>query len=257
RLARGRRASQRRAHCLGGDGRRNDLCRPGARPALGTWRRSRDRRAALGIRAKGHDLAPHRRGPPRACGAPACGHRRPPRSLRSRKRDHYVRQHERNRGRGRAKLAWRGRRLSLRCRKARAELMASAPSEPRPVLGRVDKAGRLISADPALEALQREAGSDIGHALALPQIASIAELARKLGIPVARPAIAASLERDVEMWVNATPEGDEVVLSLEGWTERSPAAPRLASLLGRGSDVDASASRREWAADEELRLISI
>jgi len=135
--------------------------------------------------------------------------------------------------------------------------MASVPSEPRPVLGRVDKTGRLISADPALEALQREAGSDIGRALALPQIAAIAELARKLGIPVARPAIAASLERDVEMWVNATPEGDEVVLSLEGWTERSPAAPRLASLLGRGSDVDASASRREWTADEELRLISI
>jgi signal transduction histidine kinase len=135
--------------------------------------------------------------------------------------------------------------------------MASAPSEPRPVFGRVDKAGRLVSADPALEALQREAGSDIGHALALPQIAAIAELARKLGIPVARPAIAASLERDIEMWVNATPEGDEVLLSLEGWTERSPAAPRLATLLGRGSDVDASASRREWAADEELRLISI
>ena len=135
--------------------------------------------------------------------------------------------------------------------------MASAPSEPRPVFGRVDKAGRLVSADPALEALQREAGSDIGHTLAVPQIAAIAELARKLGIPVARPAIAASLERDIEMWVNATPEGDEVALSLEGWTERSPAAPRLASLLGRGSDVDASASRREWVADEELRLISI
>ncbi len=135
--------------------------------------------------------------------------------------------------------------------------MASAPSEPRPVFGRVDKAGRLVSADPALEALQREAGSDIGHTLALPQIAAIAELARKLGIPVARPAIAASLERDIEMWVNATPEGDEVALSLEGWTERAPAAPRLASLLGRGSDVDASAARREWAADEELRLISI
>jgi signal transduction histidine kinase len=135
--------------------------------------------------------------------------------------------------------------------------MASRPSEPRPVVGRVDKAGRLISADPELEALQREAGSDIGHYLALPQIAAIAELARKLGTPVARPAIAASLDHDIELWVNATPEGDEVALSLEGWTERPPAAPRLASLLGRGSEVDASTSRREWAADEELRLISI
>ena len=135
--------------------------------------------------------------------------------------------------------------------------MASAPSEPRAVFGRVDKAGRLISADPELEALQREAGSDLGHVLALPQIAAIAELARKLRIPVARPAIAASLERDIELWVNATPEGDEVALALEGWTERAPAGPRLTSLLGRGTEVDTSASRREWAADEELRLISI
>ena len=135
--------------------------------------------------------------------------------------------------------------------------MASRPSEPRPVLGRVDKTGRLISADPELEALQREAGSDLGHYLALPQIAAIAELARKLGTPVARPAVAASLDHDIELWVNATPEGDEVALSLEGWTERPPASPRLASLLGRGSEVDASNSRREWAADEELRLISI
>jgi len=135
--------------------------------------------------------------------------------------------------------------------------MASRPSEPRAVLGRVDKAGRLVSADPELEALQRQAGSDVGHVLALPQIAAIAELVRKLGIPVARPAVAASLEHDIEMWVNAKPDGEEVVLSLEGWTERPAASPRLASLLGRSGEVDSSSSRREWAADEELRLISI
>lgn len=135
--------------------------------------------------------------------------------------------------------------------------MASVPSEPRPVIGRIDKSGRLISADRQLEALQREAGSSVGHVLALPQIAAIAELARKLGIPVSRPAIAASLEHDIELWVRATPEGDEVALSLEGWTERPPAAPRLATLLGRGTEVESSASSHEWAADEELRLISI
>ena len=50
--------------------------------------------------------------------------------------------------------------------------MASAPSEPRAIFGRVDKAGRLISADPELEALQREAGSAIGQRLALPQVAA-------------------------------------------------------------------------------------
>jgi signal transduction histidine kinase len=135
--------------------------------------------------------------------------------------------------------------------------MASVPNEPRPVLGRLDKVGRLISADPELEALQREAGGDIGKALALPQVAAVAELARKLGTSVARPAIAASLEHDIDLWVRATPEGDEIALSLEGWTERAPAGPRLASLLGGGGESEAAQSRREWAADEELRLIML
>ena len=135
--------------------------------------------------------------------------------------------------------------------------MASAPSEPRAVMGRIDKAGRLISADPELEALRREAGSAIGQTLALPQVAAIAQLAHKLGIAVSRPALAASLDQDIELWVRATPEGDEVALSLEGWTARAPAGPRLASLLGRGSEADSAASRNEWAADEELRLISL
>ena len=133
--------------------------------------------------------------------------------------------------------------------------MASVPNEPRPVFGRLDKTGRLISADPELEALQREAGGDIGKALALPQVAAVAELARRLGTSVARPAIAASLEHDIDLWVRATPEGDEIALSLEGWTERAPAGPRLASLLGGGGEAEAAQSGREWAADEELRLI--
>ena len=135
--------------------------------------------------------------------------------------------------------------------------MASAPSEPGPVLGRIDRSGRLIAAGPELEALQREAGSRLGQALALPQIAAVAQLARKLGIPVARPAIAAAADHDVELWVRATPEGDEVALSIEGWTIRAPAGPRLASLLGGGAEAEASQPRFEWMTDEELRVISL
>ena len=135
--------------------------------------------------------------------------------------------------------------------------MASAPSEPRPVLGRLDKAGRLIAADPQLEALQRQAGSGLGHKLALPQVAAVAQLALKLRIPVSRPAIAASVDHDIDLWVRATPEGDEVALSLEGWTERAPTGPRLAALLGGTAEADSPAPQSEWAADEELRIISL
>src|SRR6478672_227103 len=135
--------------------------------------------------------------------------------------------------------------------------MATMPSEPRSVGGRVDSAGRLVSADPELEQLQREAGSSIGKTLALPQVVAIAELARKLGILVARPAVVASANEDIELWVRATPEGDAILLTLENWTRRSPAAPRLTSLLGGAGEADASGERNEWSADEELRLISM
>lgn len=135
--------------------------------------------------------------------------------------------------------------------------MASAPSEPRPVLGRLDRGGRLVSADPELEALQREAGSALGRPLALPQIAAIAELARKLRTPVSRPALAASTDHDIELWVQARPEGDEIALSLENWTVRAPAGPRLAAILGGGTETETGGARNEWAADEELRIISL
>lgn len=135
--------------------------------------------------------------------------------------------------------------------------MASAPADRPPVLGRVDKNGRLISADPELEALQREAGSTLGQMLALPQVGAVVQLARKLGIAVARPAIAASIDHDVELWVRATPEGDEVALAIEGWTLRPPSGPRLASLLGGSSDSESAESRHEWSADEELRIIAL
>jgi signal transduction histidine kinase len=135
--------------------------------------------------------------------------------------------------------------------------MASVPSEPRSVLGRHDKAGRLIAADSELEALQRDAGSARGQTLALPQVAVVAQLARKLGTAVGRPALVASAENDIELWVNAKPEGDEIALSLEGWTTRAPAGPRLASILGGGSEAAGATAQNEWATDEELRVISL
>ena len=133
--------------------------------------------------------------------------------------------------------------------------MASVPSEPRAVLGRVDASGRLVAADPELEALQRDAGAEIGQTLALPQVAAIAQLARKLGTTVARPAVAGSSDQDIELWVGATPEGDEVALSLEGWTLRPAAGPRLTAILGGGEA--ACSAKNEWATDEELRIISL
>ena len=137
------------------------------------------------------------------------------------------------------------------------EPMATAPSERGPVRGRLDAQDRLISADPDLVALQTEAGSHIGSELALPQIISIARLARKLGVPIYRNAIAASAEHDVELWVRATPEGEDVSLSLERWIYRPAAAPRLGTLVPHEQQVDLGGAPEEWAANEDLAIVSI
>lgn len=133
--------------------------------------------------------------------------------------------------------------------------MATRPTDPRPVTGRVDASGRLIAADAELAALQRDAGSSLGSAVAIPQLAAIVRIARRLNIPVSRRAVAASADQDVDMWVRAVPEGDEVALTIERWSAHPPTGPRLASLSG--AKPDASSGTRRWAVDEQLRIVSI
>ncbi len=137
--------------------------------------------------------------------------------------------------------------------------VASAPSDPGIVTGRVDGDGRLVAADAPLAALQTEAGSALGARLALPQIAAVARLARQLGVPVSRSVIAAGATQDYDLWVRATLDGDAVLLAIEGWRPRQPAAPRLDLVLA--TDDDATVARDpatgEWATDAELKLTAI
>ncbi len=134
--------------------------------------------------------------------------------------------------------------------------MASAPDTLPPVTGRVDSAGRLVAADPPLAALQIEAGSEVGAKLALPQLAAVARLVRKLGISVSRQAIAGARDHDVEMWVRAEPDGDDVVLHIEKWKKRPPAPSRLDIAAG-DDDLIGRAARSSWQADAELRLTAV
>ena len=135
--------------------------------------------------------------------------------------------------------------------------MASAPSDSGPVTGRVDRAGRLIAADPALAELQIAAGSRVGATLVLPQIAAVARFAAKLGIPVSRAVIAAGADHDLDLWVRAEPNGEDVDLTIEGWVRRPVAGPRLAPIFSAEAEVDADEIAEEWTADAELRLTAI
>jgi anti-sigma regulatory factor (Ser/Thr protein kinase) len=134
--------------------------------------------------------------------------------------------------------------------------VASAPDLPQPVLGRVDAVGRLVDADPALAELQVEAGSQVGAKLALPQLAAVARLVRKLGISVSRPAVVAARDHDVEMWVRAEPDGEDVVLAIEKWKQRPSSPPRL-EIAASDDELIGKAIRNSWATDAELRLTAV
>ena len=126
-----------------------------------------------------------------------------------------------------------------------------------PVSGRIDAEGRLVEADPPLLALHRHAGGRPGGTLAVPQIATLARLARRLGIIVARPAIAADGERDIDLWVRAEPQGADVALEISGWTTRAAShAPELPE-VEREVDFQRAAADWTFETDETLALTQV
>jgi signal transduction histidine kinase len=134
--------------------------------------------------------------------------------------------------------------------------MASAPFDLGPVTGRVDREGRLTAADPALLKLQEEAGSSLGAPLALPQVAAVARSAIKLGVPLARSVIAASSDRDLDLWVRAVPDAEGASLTIEGWKARPPAPPRLTLVANQPADDAGDAADRPlgFTTDGELKI---
>ena len=135
---------------------------------------------------------------------------------------------------------------------------ATATTDTPPVFGRLDRAGNLVAADARLAELQVGAGGAIGKPLAVPQVAVIARLAVELGTSVSRPAVAASAEHDIEMWVRAIPDSDGVDLAIESWVERPMSGPRLVSLVPNGNGPgQIERAPVSWTVDEELRIVGL
>lgn len=122
--------------------------------------------------------------------------------------------------------------------------------------GRVDRDGRLIEAEAALARLQEAAGGALGQAIAVPQIATLARLAQRLGILVSRCVIAAEGSDDLDLWVQAKPEGDSVALSVGGWARR-PSRPSDDEAGRRVYDFVRSRGDWLWETDPNLKLTSI
>ncbi|WP_431470658.1 sensor histidine kinase [Sphingosinithalassobacter sp. LHW66-3] len=120
-------------------------------------------------------------------------------------------------------------------------------------IGRVDAKGRLLDAESRLAELNARAGGAPGKPLAVPQIATLARLAQRLGIAISRHVIAADGEDDLELWVRAEPEEGGVRLEVSGWRPRAAwRAP--ASEPERDSDFFRSAADFLWETDASLRI---
>ncbi|HEX8448189.1 MAG TPA: HAMP domain-containing sensor histidine kinase [Allosphingosinicella sp.] len=122
------------------------------------------------------------------------------------------------------------------------------------VHGRIDSDGRLVEAGPRLMALHRSAGGEEGGPVAVPQIAALARLARRLGIVISRGAVAAEGDCDLDLWVRAEPKEGFVELSVTGWAARPPRAPAPASDSERQADFLRAGADWMWETDSALKL---
>lgn len=124
------------------------------------------------------------------------------------------------------------------------------------VHGLVDAEGRLIEADARLLDLNARAGGAIGEPIAVPQIAILVRLARRLGILISRGVFAADDDHDVDLWVRAQPDAHGVRLAITGWRPR-PIWPLAASEPRRDADFVRSGADWLWETDAALCLTFI
>jgi signal transduction histidine kinase len=123
--------------------------------------------------------------------------------------------------------------------------------------GRLDGEFRLIEAERRLVQLQRAAGGAEGGTLAIPQIASLARLSRRLGITISRAAVAAEGENDLDLWVRAQPVADGVELEISGWAERPASAHAPAADAERQADFLRASADWIWEVDHALRFTAV
>ena len=126
-----------------------------------------------------------------------------------------------------------------------------------PIKGRIDADGRLVSADAELAGLHLRAGGEEGGPLALPQIASLARLAGRLGIVVSRSVLVADADSDFDLWVRAQPDGREVDISITSWNERPAHKPAEAPDAEREADFLRASADWMWETDDTLRFTSL
>lgn len=89
----------------------------------------------------------------------------------------------------------------------------------------VDQDGRLIAADAAIRRLHISNSGHEGGILAVPGLLDLAFLCLRTGLRFERSVFVADKDHDIELWVEAEKQNQNVQLSVVGWQERDSSHP--------------------------------
>lgn len=121
---------------------------------------------------------------------------------------------------------------------------------------RLDGDDRLVEADDGFAGINARAGGAAGQPVAVPQVAALVRLARRLRILVSRAVTIADGDRDLECWLKAAPREGGVTLTLSVLRER-PAWRRPAATSRLGATPPPPGAEWGWACDVDLRLTAL
>ena len=137
--------------------------------------------------------------------------------------------------------------------------MTAARKLAEPVRGQVDADGLLLTADPLLMRLHLRCGGKEAGPLAVPELAALCRLSRRLGMNLSRPVQASDDDSRIEMWVEtrlASPEKDQPLsLSIIDWKEY-PHDENHKNDPARDRDFDRLEGRGAIRTDAALRIIA-
>ncbi len=119
---------------------------------------------------------------------------------------------------------------------------------------RLDSADRILSADEPIQRLQAQAGGAADGRIAVPQIAAVARLARRLNILIARPLLIGGDTVDIRLWVRARPVAGGVELGFSEWQE-APHQPTAENAALRAAEIALAADGAEWRTDAQMRFL--
>jgi len=124
------------------------------------------------------------------------------------------------------------------------------------VTAHLDASDIIVSADDIILQLQRAAGGEPDGRIAIPQIAAVARLVRRLKILIARPLVIGGEEYDIRLWVRARPENGGVELQFSEWQE-SPHSHGDENMAQRAAEIALAPEGGEWRTDNQMRFIQL